>query len=133
VAVKDFRDLLIWQKAMELAEGIYRLCQGLPSNEAFGLVSQLRRAAVSIASNIAEGHARQSQREFNRFLLIARGSLAELQTQLFLVERLGYGDGGEVRDILSHAEELGKMIRGMQKTLGSTSPTLDSRLSTPGS
>ena len=92
---------------------------------------KLSRAGVSIASNIAEGHARQSQREFNRFLLIARGSLAELQTQLFLVGRLGYEDKGELRDILNHAEELGKMIRGMQKAIGFPPSTLNSRLSTP--
>jgi four helix bundle protein len=79
----------------------------------------MRRAAISVASNIAEGHARESQREFARFLSIARGSLAELQTQLLLAERVGYSTGPALPAALADAEELGKMLRGMQRTLES--------------
>lgn len=82
------RDLDVWRISMELAVGIYSLARCLPESEKFGLVSQMRRAAVSIPSNIAEGAARGTSPEFARFLLIARGSLAELETQIELVQRL---------------------------------------------
>jgi four helix bundle protein len=82
------RDLDVWQASMELAVAIYSLTQKLPSTEKFGLISQMRRAAVSIPSNIAEGAARGTSPEFARFLHIARGSVAELETQLELVQRL---------------------------------------------
>jgi four helix bundle protein len=108
--VKTFRDLLVWQRSMELTVDIYRLTQAFPREEAFGLTSQLRRAAVSIPSNIAEGQGRQGSREFKQFLSIARGSNCELQTQLEIARALGLGD----REILEHAEslshEVGKMI-----------------------
>ena len=111
MSVRDFRDLLIWQKAMALTETIYRFSQEFPARESFGLTSQIQRAAVSIASNIAEGHARESQREFARFLSIARGSLAELHTQLLLAERLGYGERKKLPGILEATEELGKTVQ----------------------
>jgi four helix bundle protein len=79
--VESYRDLLAWQKAMELVTEIYRLSQGFPKEELFGLASQLRRAAVSIASNIAEGHARITKREYRQFLGHARGSLSEVETR----------------------------------------------------
>jgi four helix bundle protein len=88
--VKTFRDLIAWQKAMELAKQIYWVTVHLPDSEKFGLTTQMRRAAVSIPSNIAEGHGRQSRTEYIRFLKIARGSLMELQTQLILVEELSF-------------------------------------------
>lgn len=86
--IKTFRDLIAWQKAMDLAKQIYRLTTSMPDSERFGLTSQMRRAAVSIPSNIAEGYARQSLTDYLRFLRIARGSLAELETQLILSEQL---------------------------------------------
>lgn len=119
MTVRDFRDLHIWQKAMALTEAVYGISQAFPSTESFGLTGQMRRAAISVASNIAEGHARESQREFARFLAIARGSLAELQTQLLLAERIGYGRRHEMPAVLAAAEELGKMLRGMQRTVES--------------
>ena len=88
MTVKTFRDLVAWQKAIVLAKQVYQVTAQLPSSEKFGLISQMRRAAVSIQSNIAEGYGRQSLTEYVRFLKVARGSLMELQTQLILVEEL---------------------------------------------
>ena len=88
--VKTFRDLIAWQKAMELAKQVYHATARMPDTEKFGLTAQMRRATVSIPSNIAEGHGRQSLMEYIRFLKIARGSLMELQTQLILAEELSF-------------------------------------------
>ena len=87
--LKTFRDLIAWQKAMRLAKQVYQATCSMPDNEKFGLISQMRRAAVSIPSNIAEGHGRQSRPDYIRFLKTARGSLMELQTQLLLSADLG--------------------------------------------
>jgi four helix bundle protein len=121
-AVKSFRDLLVWQRSMELTFEIYRLTQGFPQEEAYGLTSQLRRASVSIPSNIAEGQGRRNTREFRQFLAIARGSNCELQTQLEIARALQLGNS----KILDHAEslshEVGKMIftiLGKLKIVGS--------------
>ena len=87
---RKYRKLQIWQDALELVEEVYRLTKQLPDNEKFGLVSQMRRCSVSVASNIAEGSARNSEKEFVRFLYISRGSLAELETQIEIATRLDY-------------------------------------------
>src|SRR5207245_1271791 len=86
--VQSYRDLIVWQKALDMAEAIYVATRSFPKEEIYGLTSQMRRAAVSVASNIAEGHARQSRGEYMQFLGIARGSLAELNTQVMLACRL---------------------------------------------
>src|SRR6476646_11745789 len=86
--VRTFRDLIAWQRAMVLAKEVYRVTGGMPESEKFGLTNQMRRAAVSIPSNIAEGHARQSRADYLKFLRIARGSLAELATQVELAVNL---------------------------------------------
>lgn len=88
--IKTFKELDIWKKGIDLAEMIYRLTANFPSEEKYGLVSQLRRAAVSFPSNIAEGSARNSNKEFIQFLHISLGSLAELETQLIIAQRIGY-------------------------------------------
>ena len=88
--VKTYRDLLVWQQGMELCRIIYRLSRSFPKEEVYGLTSQMRRAAVSVPSNIAEGHARDSRAEYLRFLSIATGSLSELQTQIMIANDLGY-------------------------------------------
>ena len=88
--VRTFHDLIAWQRAMELAEAVYHATKQLPESEEFGLTSQLRRAVVSIPSNIAEGHARQARADFLRFLRIARGSVAEVSTQIELACRLRF-------------------------------------------
>lgn len=88
--MRNYQELDAWQQAMLLAEQVYKLTAYFPDNEKFGLVSQMRRAAVSVPSNIAEGHGRDSGIEFKRFLYIARGSLAELETQYVLARRIGF-------------------------------------------
>ncbi|MCE3005649.1 MAG: four helix bundle protein [Alphaproteobacteria bacterium] len=88
--VKTYRDLLVWQQGMELCRIIYRLSSAFPKEEIYGLTSQMRRAVVSVPSNIAEGHARDSRQEYLRFLSIASGSLSELQTQIMIANDLGY-------------------------------------------
>ena len=109
MSVRTYRDLIVWQKAMELAKEVYRIAEHLPVAERFGLASQLRRAAVSVPSNIAEGQARHHSAEFRQFLYQALGSLAELDTQLTLAPELGYLAAGETDQALALIEELRKM------------------------
>ena len=106
--VKSYRDLKVWQLGVELVTEVYRLTAGFPRNEAYGLSSQIQRAAVLIPSNIAEGHARNSDKEFNHFLGIALGSLAELETQLIIAERLEYIEVDRVNPVLAKCDEIGK-------------------------
>jgi len=108
--VQSFRDLLVWQKSMDLTTAVYRITQSFPREEMFGLTSQLRRSAVSIPSNIAEGQGRLSTREFRQFLGVARGSNCELQTQLEIARRLGLGNSQLLNDAESLSHEVGKMI-----------------------
>jgi four helix bundle protein len=105
-----YRDLKVWQRSIDLAEEIYRLTAAFPASEVYGLSSQMRRAAVSIASNIAEGWGRRSRREYSKFVLIARGSNDELQTQLVIAARLGFGDAGPMADAIAMASEIGRML-----------------------
>lgn len=93
---RKHRDLLVWQRAVELVADVYRLTAEFPDSERFGLAAQMRRAAVSVPSNIAEGAARLSRKEFLRFLGIARGSLSEVDTQLVVANTLGYVENGSV-------------------------------------
>jgi four helix bundle protein len=112
-----YRELKVWRLAMELAEDVYKLCAEFPRNEVYGLTSQLQRVAVSIPSNIAEGQARNSSKEFNHFLGIARGSLAELETQIMLAQRFDYLTAERINPALEKAEEIGKMLKGLQKAI----------------
>ena len=112
-----YRELKVWRLAMELAEDVYKLCAEFPKQEVYGLTSQLQRAAVSIPSNIAEGQARNSNKEFGHFLGISRGSLAELETQIILAKRLDYLTEEKANHALEKAEEIGKMSKGLQKTI----------------
>jgi len=114
---KSYRDLEVWQKAMALAKNIYRATVDFPSEERFGLVNQMRRAAVSIPSNIAEGHARSGAREFQRFVSIALGSVAELETQVILSTDLSYLVNQTKEDLLRQLDTVGKMLRGLHKSL----------------
>jgi four helix bundle protein len=106
-------DLIGWQKAMDLVTEIYRLTKTLPKEEIFGLTSQLRRAAVSIPSNIAEGQGRISKGEFRVFLGNARGSLSELETQIMIAKNLEYITETEVTKLLEQASEVGRIINGL--------------------
>ncbi len=111
--VVSYRDLVAWNKAMDLVTEIYRVTQGFPKGELFGLVGQLRRAAISIPSNIAEGKARLSKGEFRQFLGHARGSLAEVETQLLIAKNLTYLNADEANRTLVMVEEVGKVLNGL--------------------
>jgi four helix bundle protein len=115
---KSYRDLEVWQKAMTVAKMVYQATAGFPGEEKFGLVNQMRRAAVSIPSNIAEGHARSSTVEFQRFLSIAMGSVAELETQVILSYELGYLADENQQELLKELDDIGKMLRGLYRSLG---------------
>ena len=115
--MKDYKDLISWQKSMVLATNVYQLTKQFPKEETYGLVSQLRRAAVSIASNIAEGYGRESTSEYIRFLKIARGSLYETETQLYLSQKLQYVTQNDIIPILSLCTEIGRMLNTMLRRL----------------
>ena len=115
--VASYRDLTVWQRAMELAALVYELTARLPREETYGLRSQLQRAAVSIPSNIAEGHAKESTKEYLRYLLVSRGSMAELETQLPLCQKLQLLSKEDVEHALIVSDEIGRMIRGLQHSL----------------
>lgn len=121
--VNSYRDLKVWQVGMEIAAMVYRLTEKFPKQEAYGLTSQVQRAAVSIPSNIAEGHARDSTKEYLCALSIARGSLAELETQLLLSESLGYLTKADLESVLSKTNEIGKMLNALQQSLKTTLTT----------
>ena len=107
---QDYRDLIVWQKAMELTVCIYSLTQSFPKQEIYGFKSQMRRASVSIASNIAEGRGRLTPTEFRQFLGIAQGSTYELQTQLVVTRSLGLGLSEQINEAESLSNEVSKMI-----------------------
>jgi four helix bundle protein len=111
--VQSFRDLKVWQKSIEMAVVIYRLTQEFPRDEIYGLTSQMRRAVVSIPSNIAEGHGRLGRNEYRQFLGVARGSNFELQTQLEIARALGKGDSRLLDEAEGLSHEVGKMIYGI--------------------
>ncbi|WP_425992676.1 four helix bundle protein [Brevundimonas sp. TWP2-3-2] len=111
--VRHYRDLLVWQKALDWVERVSAATRPWPSEERFGLTSQLRRAAVSVPSNIAEGCARRSTADFLRFLSIARGSLAEAETQLMLGRRLSYLEEAQLGPLLEAADEISRMLAGL--------------------
>lgn len=115
MGAKNYRDLIAWQKAMDLVDQVYRASKTFPDEEKFGLTQQMRRAAVSIPSNIAEGQGRESKKEFARFLSIAHGSLRELETQILISERLQYLS--QTDDLLALASEVGRLITGLTKSL----------------
>src|SRR5207247_1621069 len=114
---RGYRDLLVWQKGMALARDVYQLTRSFPSEEKFGLVSQMRRAAVSIPSNIAEGQARKSTGEFVQFISTAEGSLAELDTQVQLSVDLGFSDPTHVARVSDAVTELKRMLNGLRRSL----------------
>jgi four helix bundle protein len=111
--VKSYKDLVVWQKAISLVIEIYGLTREFPGHEIYGLTSQLRRASVSIPSNIAEGHGRATRGEFNQFLGHARGSLCEVQTQVFIACKLGYVTEVREQAVIAMTDELGRMLNGL--------------------
>lgn len=115
--MNSYTDLVVWQRAMDLLEEIYKLVKILPPDERFSLADQMRRAAVSIPSNIAEGKGRESKKEFIRFLLIALGSKNELETQLYICVRVGYLSDNEISKALNLCDEIGRMTNKLLKIL----------------
>ena len=115
--MNDYRDLIVWQKSMELVKEVYMLTKCFPKEEAFALTLQIRRAAVSIPSNIAEGYGRQSKHDYLRFLSIARGSKNEVETQLQICLMLSYLSTENSGPALSLCEEIGKMLNALMATV----------------
>jgi four helix bundle protein len=113
----SFRDLLVWQRAIQMTLAIYRLTIGFPKEELYGLTSQIRRAGVSVASNIAEGYGRMSTGEYKQFLGMARGSNSEVQTQLVIARELGYGNPKVLQEAESLSTEVGKMLLAILRKL----------------
>ena len=113
MAITTYKDFTVWQKAMDLVVEVYKLVKLLPKNETYGLSDQMRRAAVSIPSNIAEGQGRHSTAEFIRFLNIARGSCFELNTQLQICIRLEYIIKSDIENALNLSDEVGKMLSAL--------------------
>ena len=117
MTIQTYKDLIVWQKSMALAEEIYKLSKAFPKEELYALTSQLRRAVVSVPSNIAEGHARQSTAEFKNFVSIAQGSLAEVETQLLLAIRFNYLTLPQAANALRLREEISKMLASLRSKL----------------
>lgn len=115
----SYKELIVWQRAIELAAATYHLTDDFPSTEKFGLVSQMRRAAVSIASNIAEGRSRTTKKDFCHFLRIAHGSTAELETQLIIAKKV-YAIDLDCKKIEALILEIFKMLNSMLKKLSSS-------------
>ncbi|HXE89519.1 MAG TPA: four helix bundle protein [Terriglobales bacterium] len=118
MALHSYEDLIAWQKAVDLVAEVYRATKSFPRDEVYGLTAQLRRAAVSIPSNIAEGQGRLSTGEFKQFLGHARGSLYELNTQLRIAEKLKYLSRKDADALTSHSAEVGRILNGLMSSLG---------------
>jgi len=114
---KSYRDLIVWQKSIDLTGKIYSCTRQFPKEEIYGIVSQMRRAAVSIASNIAEGQGRGATAEFHRFLTISKGSLYELETQLIVSNKVGYLSEETLNDLLNNCDEISRLLSGLMKFL----------------
>ncbi|WP_313901876.1 four helix bundle protein [Methylobacterium sp. J-030] len=119
-AIVSYRDLKVWQDAMALAEACYRETRAFPREEMFGLTAQIRRAATSIAANIAEGHGRETGGAFVQFLRIAQGSLKELETHIILSNRIGFVSTTAADSLLGRGEEIGKMLRALIRAIQKT-------------
>jgi four helix bundle protein len=117
MTINNFRDLRVWQSGMDLVEQIYRLTQVFPSYEIYGLSSQVHRCAISIPSNIAEGHTRERSKEYRYHLSVAQGSLAELQTQIEIARRLEYLSSDQAQHIMEQALSLTRQIYALRNAL----------------
>ena len=115
--VESYKDLVVWQRAIEMTVAIYRLTEGFPHEERYGLTSQIRRAGVSVASNIAEGYGRMSTGEYKHFLGMARGSNLEVQTQLVIARELGFGYVDHLQKADDLSQEVAKMLIALIRKL----------------
>ncbi|MER9432390.1 four helix bundle protein [Mesorhizobium sp. M0408] len=109
--IASYRDLIVWQQAMDLTVAIYQVTRTWPKNEIYGLTSQVRRAATSVPANIAEGYGRESRASYQQFLRIAQGSLKELETHLLIAQRVGITSREAVESLMPHSESVGKLLR----------------------
>jgi four helix bundle protein len=117
MTARNYRDLIAWKKAFDLALAIYEETSSFPMEEKYGITSQLRRSGISISSNIAEGEGRNSSREFRHHLSIALGSLREVETQVLIAESLGYFREDRAAKLMEMAAEVGRLINGLSKSL----------------
>lgn len=115
--INSYKDLLVWQKGMELVKLVYSITQSFPNEEKFGLTSQIRRSAISIPSNIAEGYGRDFTRNYSQFLKISRGSLTELETQIIIAFEIGYLTDKDFNSVISLIEEENKMLNSLIKKM----------------
>ena len=122
VGKQGYQDLVVWQKAMELVTAVYRITRDWPHEEQYGLISQVRRAAVAIPSNLAEGHGRSGRREFAHHVSVAYGSLCELETQLLIAERLGYSDAEATEFLMNRIADVRRLTNGLLRSLQSATP-----------
>jgi four helix bundle protein len=137
--IASFRDLRVWQAGIDLVENVYPTTESFPASELYGLTNQMRRAAVSVPSNIAEGHSRESTREYLQHISVAQGSLAELETQLDVLLRLGYLQPPEAGHLIEEISSIGKQLFRLRDAIakkltpGTRLAAPGSRLLTPGS
>lgn len=115
--MESYKNLTVWKKSVDLVTHIYTLTKLFPKEELYGLTSQMRRTAVSIPSNIAEGRSKRSTKEYVRFINIASGSAAELETQLIIAENLGFTDKEKITSVMNELAEVGKMLHGLIASL----------------
>ena len=115
--IKDFKDLVVWQRAMDLVAEVYQVVKKLPKEELYALSDQIRRAVISIPSNIAEGYGRNSSKEFSHFISIAKGSKSELETQLLLCVKIDYLKESDIQNVMYLIDQVGKMLYSLQKKL----------------
>lgn len=119
--IQSYRDLLVWQQAMDLVIDVYSVTGKWPKEENYGLTAQARRAATSVPANIAEGFGRENRGSYQQFLRIAQGSLKELETHILIAERTGYADASSVSNLLAGAESVGKLLRLLIRRLSGES------------
>lgn len=117
MAYASYRELVAWQKAMDLVVDVYRFSQQFPADERYNLTSQIRKSGVSIPSNIAEGHGRRTSKDFSHFLWIANGSLSELETQALVAERLNYTTAQATESLLVQTDEVRRITAGLRRSL----------------
>ncbi len=125
MAVQSYRDLVVWRKAMHLAAEVYRLTRTMPKQEEYRIASQMIRAATSIPANIAEGHGRNTRKDYAHFISIARGSLFELETFVLLVQHLEIADSTRCNDILGRTDEVSRMLTTLRARLNPRPSNLD--------
>lgn len=117
--VKSYKELTVWNRAVEMAVEIYKITSEFPKNQQYSLVNQIERAVVSVSSNIAEGAGRKGRKEFIQHLSIAKGSLYELETQLVISNKVGFLSQEKMEDLINKIEEIGKMLNGLKRSLES--------------